>query len=201
MAKAFASQSDLTEKKITFNEIGDGLYAFTAEGDPNSGVIIGDDSVMVVEAQATPRLAQKVIDCIRTVTDKPISHVVLKMCIRDRSTAGRRLNCCQQPALAQQLDALLRHLPHVFSHFGAALQFRNEAFCDALGLCFQFPLWRVNTHGFPPKCAIRTQVSSVIECCSFSNVCQYRQVLSIDFGLSQLQKGENSKEIQCAGRQ
>lgn len=77
MAKAFASQGDMTDKKITFNEIGDGLYAFTAEGDPNSGVIIGDDSVMVVEAQATPRLAQKVIDCIRSVTDKPISHVVL----------------------------------------------------------------------------------------------------------------------------
>lgn len=77
MAKAFASQGDLAEKTISFTEIGDGLYAFTAEGDPNSGVIIGDDSVMVIEAQATPRLAQKVIDCIRRVTDKPISHVVL----------------------------------------------------------------------------------------------------------------------------
>ena len=77
MTKAFASQGDMTEKKISFDEIGEGLWAFTAQGDPNSGVIIGDDSVMVVEAQATPRLAQKVIDCIRTVTDKPISHVVL----------------------------------------------------------------------------------------------------------------------------
>jgi len=77
MTRVFASQGDLADKKISFVEIGEGLYAFTAEGDPNSGVIIGDDSVMVVEAQATPRLAQKVIDCIRTVTDKPISHVVL----------------------------------------------------------------------------------------------------------------------------
>lgn len=77
MTKAFASQGDLSDKKISFTQIGPGLYAFTAEGDPNSGVIIGDTSVMVVEAQATPRLAQKVIDCIRSVTDKPISHVVL----------------------------------------------------------------------------------------------------------------------------
>ncbi len=77
MAKAFASKGDLTDKKISFTEIGAGLYAFTAEGDPNSGVIIGDASVMVIEAQATPRLALKVIDCIRAVTDKPISHVVL----------------------------------------------------------------------------------------------------------------------------
>jgi glyoxylase-like metal-dependent hydrolase (beta-lactamase superfamily II) len=77
MAKAFASAGDLTEKTTSFTEIGAGLYAFTAEGDPNSGVIIGDESVMVVEAQATPRLARKVIDCVRSVTDKPISHLVL----------------------------------------------------------------------------------------------------------------------------
>lgn len=77
MAKVFASQGDLSEKKTSFTEVGPGLYAFTAEGDPNTGVIIGDESVMVVEAQATPRLARKVIECIRSVTDKPISHLVL----------------------------------------------------------------------------------------------------------------------------
>ena len=77
MAKKFASQDDMTEKKITFEKVGRDLYAFTAEGDPNSGVIIGDESVMIVEAQATPRLANKVIECVRSVTDKPISHVVL----------------------------------------------------------------------------------------------------------------------------
>ncbi len=75
--KAFASQGDLAEKNISFTEVGEGLWAFTAEGDPNTGVIIGDDSVMIVDAQATPRLAAKVVEKIRTVTDKPISHVVL----------------------------------------------------------------------------------------------------------------------------
>ena len=77
MTKAFASQGDLEEKTVSFTEVGEGLYAFTAEGDPNTGVIIGDESVMIVEAQATPRLARKVIECVRSVTDKPISHVVL----------------------------------------------------------------------------------------------------------------------------
>jgi glyoxylase-like metal-dependent hydrolase (beta-lactamase superfamily II) len=77
MAKAFASQGDMTEKKITFDEVGKDLWAFTAEGDPNSGIIIGDESVMIVEAQATPRLANKVIEKVRSITDKPISHVVL----------------------------------------------------------------------------------------------------------------------------
>lgn len=49
MAKQFASAGDLTEKKISFDEIGRDLWAFTAEGDPNSGIIIGDESVMVIE--------------------------------------------------------------------------------------------------------------------------------------------------------
>ncbi len=77
MAKTFASAGDMTEKTISFTEVGEGLWAFTAEGDPNSGVIIGDDAVMVVEAQATPRLAGKVIEKVHEVTDKPITHVVL----------------------------------------------------------------------------------------------------------------------------
>ena len=52
--KTFASTGDLAEKKISFTEIGPDLYAFTAEGDPNTGVIVGDDSCAVFDAQATP---------------------------------------------------------------------------------------------------------------------------------------------------
>jgi glyoxylase-like metal-dependent hydrolase (beta-lactamase superfamily II) len=74
---AFASQGDLAEKKITFAGIGEGLYAFTAEGDPNTGVVIGDDGVLIVDAQATPAMAEAVIARVRSVTDKPITHVVL----------------------------------------------------------------------------------------------------------------------------
>ena len=75
--KKFASQNDLDEKKISFEEIGNDLFAFTAEGDPNSGIIVGDDSVMVIDAQATPTLARQVIQKVRSVTDKPVSHLVL----------------------------------------------------------------------------------------------------------------------------
>ena len=77
MAKAFASQGDLTEKKTSFVEIGEGLWAFTAEGDPNTGVIIGDDGCMIIDATATPVAAQGVIAKIREITDKPIKYVVL----------------------------------------------------------------------------------------------------------------------------
>ena len=77
MAKQFASAGDLAEKNVSFTEVGKNLWAFTAEGDPNTGVIIGDDAVMIVDAQATPRLANKVIENIRSVTDKPIKYVTL----------------------------------------------------------------------------------------------------------------------------
>jgi glyoxylase-like metal-dependent hydrolase (beta-lactamase superfamily II) len=74
---SFASTGDVSEKNISFTEIGRDLYAFTAEGDPNSGIIIGDDGVIVVDAQATPVMAGLVIERVRQVTDKPIKYVVL----------------------------------------------------------------------------------------------------------------------------
>jgi glyoxylase-like metal-dependent hydrolase (beta-lactamase superfamily II) len=75
--KAFASQADLDEKKVSFTRLSDNAYAYTAEGDPNTGVIIGDDAVMVLDTQATPVMAQDVIRRIREVTDKPIRYVLL----------------------------------------------------------------------------------------------------------------------------
>ena len=77
MSSGFASTADLADKTITFDAIGPDLYAFTAEGDPNSGIIVGDDGVMVVDAQATPVMAQQVIDRVKKVTDKPIKYVLL----------------------------------------------------------------------------------------------------------------------------
>ena len=77
MAKGFASTTDTAEKKITFSEIGTDLYAFTAEGDPNTAVIVGEDGCLVFDAQATPAMANKVIERVRKVTDKPIKYVVL----------------------------------------------------------------------------------------------------------------------------
>ncbi len=75
--KKFASHADVEEKKISFDKLSDHAYAYTAEGDPNTGIVIGDDAVMVIDTQATPVMAQDVIRRIRTVTDKPIRYVVL----------------------------------------------------------------------------------------------------------------------------
>ncbi len=77
MSTAFASAGDLEEKQVTFAELGPGLYAYTAEGDPNSGVIVGDDGVAVIDTQATPAMAGDVLARIRQVTDLPVTHLVL----------------------------------------------------------------------------------------------------------------------------
>lgn len=76
-SKKFASQADLEEKNVTFSQISEHAWAYTAEGDPNTGIIIGDDAVLVADTQATPAMAQDVIRRIREVTDKPIKYVVL----------------------------------------------------------------------------------------------------------------------------
>jgi glyoxylase-like metal-dependent hydrolase (beta-lactamase superfamily II) len=77
MSKAFASQADLQDKTITFEQLSPHCWAYTAEGDPNSGVIIGDKYIMVSDATATPAMAQDLIQKIRTVSDKPIKYVLL----------------------------------------------------------------------------------------------------------------------------
>jgi len=77
MTKSFASQADLKPKKISFTKLSPNCYAFTAEGDPNTGVIVGDDGVMVIDAQATPLMAREVLRRIRKVTSKPVKYVTL----------------------------------------------------------------------------------------------------------------------------
>ena len=74
---SFASQGDLAEKTVPFAGLAEGVYAYPAEGDPNSGVIVGDAGVMVVDATATPVMAQALLEQIRKVTDKPVTHVLL----------------------------------------------------------------------------------------------------------------------------
>ena len=77
MSKQFASKADLAAKKTEFIQLSPNAWAYTAEGDPNSGVIIGDNACMVIDTTATPVMARDLIARIREVTDKPIRHVVL----------------------------------------------------------------------------------------------------------------------------
>jgi glyoxylase-like metal-dependent hydrolase (beta-lactamase superfamily II) len=77
MADAFASATDTTEQVPQIVELGRGIYGYCSVSDPNTGFVVGDDSVMVIDARATPTLAEEMIAGIRTVTDKPIRHLFL----------------------------------------------------------------------------------------------------------------------------
>jgi glyoxylase-like metal-dependent hydrolase (beta-lactamase superfamily II) len=74
---AFASSADLTAKEQTLEILGDGVYALTAEGDPNVGAVEGEDFVVAIEARATPFMARRWLDRLRERTDKPVRYLVL----------------------------------------------------------------------------------------------------------------------------
>ncbi|MGW5053203.1 MBL fold metallo-hydrolase [Actinokineospora sp. NPDC004072] len=73
----FASSGDLSRKEETFVDLGGGVYALTAEGDPNVGAIEGEDFLVCVEARATPVAARRWLDVLRQRTAKPVRHLVL----------------------------------------------------------------------------------------------------------------------------
>lgn len=77
MTKAFASSADTVEKSERLEVISDGVYALTAEGDPNVGAIEGDDFLVCIEARATPAAAGDWLAKLRRHTDKPVKYLVL----------------------------------------------------------------------------------------------------------------------------
>ena len=78
MPKPFASSADLTEKQATLERLAEGVWAFTAEGDPNVGCIVGTDAILAIEARATPHMARKWIHVVRAeISDLPFGDLVL----------------------------------------------------------------------------------------------------------------------------
>jgi len=75
--KPFASSADLGEKTETLEVLAEGVYALTAEGDPNIGAIEAEDFVIAFEARATPRAARDWLQKLREHTDKPVKYLVL----------------------------------------------------------------------------------------------------------------------------
>jgi glyoxylase-like metal-dependent hydrolase (beta-lactamase superfamily II) len=76
-AKPFASSADLAAKTETLEVLADGVYALTAEGDPNVGAVEGEDFLVCFEARATPVAAREWLARLREHTDKPVRYLVL----------------------------------------------------------------------------------------------------------------------------
>jgi glyoxylase-like metal-dependent hydrolase (beta-lactamase superfamily II) len=77
VAKPFASSADLGEKRQSFEVLAEGVYALTAEGDPNVGAIEGEDFLVCFEALATPVAAREWLARLREHTAKPVRYLVL----------------------------------------------------------------------------------------------------------------------------
>lgn len=76
-AKPFASSADLADKTATLEEVADGVFAFTAAGDPNVGAVVGRDGVLCVDARATPTHAREWLAALRQITDLPVRYLLL----------------------------------------------------------------------------------------------------------------------------
>jgi len=76
-SKPFASSADLGVKTETLEVLADGVYALTAEGDPNIGAIEAEDFIIAFEARATPKAAKDWLDMLRKHTNKPVKYLVL----------------------------------------------------------------------------------------------------------------------------
>lgn len=76
-SKPFASSADLAAKEATLEELAPGVFAYTAQGDPNVGCVIGTDAILAIEARATPGMAQRWIDVVRTLSPLPFGDLVL----------------------------------------------------------------------------------------------------------------------------
>jgi len=57
-------------------ELETGIYARLHEGLTNSGIIVGDNSVLVIDSLRVPSFARDLIKDIRHITDKPIQYVI-----------------------------------------------------------------------------------------------------------------------------
>tara|TARA_B110000014_G_scaffold196048_1_gene145101 strand:- start:1581 stop:2426 length:846 start_codon:yes stop_codon:yes gene_type:complete len=57
-------------------ELGTGVFARLHAGLTNAGIIIGDESVLVIDSLRVPSFARDLIEDVRHVTDKPIRYVV-----------------------------------------------------------------------------------------------------------------------------
>lgn len=64
--------------ELETRQLGDGVYALLSNHPAvdNSGFIIGERGVLVIDAHINGEMAQQIIDAVRRVTDKPILYLV-----------------------------------------------------------------------------------------------------------------------------
>ncbi len=147
MSKPFASTGDTAEQRSTLEELADGVYAYTAQGDPNVGAVVGADSVLCVDARATPTAAREWLDELRRSTDKPVEWLVLTHYHAVRALGASAFDARHVVAHAgtrawvhergaQDWESEYRRFPRLFRDAASipGLTYPDVAFTDALTL-------------------------------------------------------------------
>jgi len=64
--------------KLQTKQLGPGVYALLSNRPPvdNSGFIVGEKGVLVIDAHINGDMARQILDSVRQVTDKPIIYLV-----------------------------------------------------------------------------------------------------------------------------
>ena len=57
-------------------ELETGVFARLHEGLTNAGIIVGDDSVLIIDSLRVPSFARDLIKDVKDITDKPIKFVI-----------------------------------------------------------------------------------------------------------------------------
>ena len=129
MSKQFASITDLEEKKTSFIQLSDHCWAYAAEGDPNTGVLIGDNAILICDTLATPEMAARLIAEIRKISDLPIKYVVLShyhavrvlgaAAYKSEGIASRRTYEMIAERGAQDMQSEYERFPRLFESFAS----------------------------------------------------------------------------------
>jgi glyoxylase-like metal-dependent hydrolase (beta-lactamase superfamily II) len=79
-ASGLAGVSSGSESTYRLEKVADGVYCATSSEKAyyvaNSVVVVGDEAVLVVDSGASPSGARRLIEAVRTVTDRPIRYLV-----------------------------------------------------------------------------------------------------------------------------
>jgi glyoxylase-like metal-dependent hydrolase (beta-lactamase superfamily II) len=147
MSKPFASTADLAEQRSTLEELAPGVFAFTAEGDPNVGAIVGPDSVLAVDARSTPTAAREWLSALRERTDLPVRYLVLTHYHAVRALGASAFEADWVVAHettrrwilergAQDFESEARRFPRLFRDIDSipGLTYPNVAYADTLTL-------------------------------------------------------------------
>ena len=112
MTKQFASHGDIDDKVVSFEKLSDNAYAYTAEGDPNTGIIVGDDAVMVIDTQATTSASRTRPPSATPGADRPASSRTIAADLNVfRQRRGNSRQSLRQPgSKAQQQHAVRRDM-------------------------------------------------------------------------------------------